>query len=71
MQTGIGSAYLIKGFSTSHFHENPHPSLEYRGALNSAASNSANLEQHGFQFVPELLEQRGFGAFCLEQRGFG
>ena len=33
---------------------------EYRGALNNAALNSANLEQHGFQFVPELFEQRGF-----------
>ena len=34
--------------------------IMYRGASNNAALNNANLEQHGFQFVPELFEQRGF-----------
>ena len=45
--------------------------LAYRGASNNAALNSANLEQRGFQFVPELFEQRGFLSFFLEQHGFG
>ena len=78
MQTGIGSAYIIKGFSTSHFHENSTPligvlEIAFLKIPDKTMIRNIIMSSHSFYFGPraDILDEKSWTRVRFQPLTYG